>query len=110
MSAAACFNCTNESQKGGAVARPNFGCKVAVSCTASSSTCQTRKRKIGGVDTVDKENVPFPARNDMPAVKRICREKTGTEWQTVLDVIAYNEEQRKGRDKYMAVTQIAQKQ
>jgi hypothetical protein len=27
-------------------------------------------------------------------VKRICREKTGTDWQTVLDVIKYGEEQQ----------------
>jgi hypothetical protein len=30
-------------------------------------------------------------------VKRICREKTGTEWQTVLNVIQYGEEREKSR-------------
>jgi hypothetical protein len=30
-------------------------------------------------------------------VKRICREKTGTDWQTVLDIIKYGDEQRERR-------------
>ncbi|KAG1744075.1 uncharacterized protein EDB91DRAFT_1080883 [Suillus paluster] len=89
-------------------AGPNFGCKVIVqaqdSHTASSGTRQTHKRKIGGVDTVDKENVLFPNGCGTPTIKRICREKTGTNWQTVLDVIAYGEEQRNRRDKDMVVT------
>ncbi|KAG1728862.1 uncharacterized protein EDB91DRAFT_1253292 [Suillus paluster] len=86
-------------------AGPNFGCKVIVqaqdSHTASSGTRQTRKRKIGGVDTIDKENVLFPNGCGTLTIKRICWEKTGTDWQTVLDVIAYGEEQRNRRDKDM---------
>jgi hypothetical protein len=73
--------------------------------TASSGNNQTRKRKFGGVDTVDKENVLFLNGRCIPTVKRICREKTGTDWQTVLDVIAYGEEQNSRRDKDMAVTE-----
>jgi hypothetical protein len=33
-------------------------------------------------------------------VKRICREKSGTEWQTVLDVVKFGEEQRSKQDGY----------
>ncbi|KAG1723494.1 hypothetical protein EDB19DRAFT_1834576 [Suillus lakei] len=87
-------------------AGPNFGCKVIVqaqdSCTASSNTCQTHKRKIGGVDTVNKENILFL--NGIPATKHICREKTGTNWQTVLNVTVYGEEQQIRQDQDIAVT------
>ncbi|KAG2737267.1 hypothetical protein P692DRAFT_20883746 [Suillus brevipes Sb2] len=93
---------------------PNVGCKAIVqgqdSCTASShchsGTRQTRKRKmrLGGADTVDKENVTLFQSSDTPTVKRICREKTGTDWQTVLDVTAYGEEQRIRRDRAHTVT------
>ncbi|KAG1880011.1 hypothetical protein F4604DRAFT_1679146 [Suillus subluteus] len=97
---------TDGNQEAGAA--PNFGCKVMVqaqgSYTASSGTRQTRKRKIGGVDTIDKENILFPNGRCTPTIKRICQEKTGTDWQTVLDVIAYGEEQRNWQDKDMAVT------
>lgn len=53
---------------------------------------------LGDVDTVDKENVTL-FQSNTPAIKRICREKTGTDWQTVLDVTAYGEEQRIRRDR-----------
>lgn len=85
-------------------ADPNFGCEVVAPleaqnpCTASTTRHQTRKRKItcAGVGTVDKENLVVFL-NDAPAAqpKRICREKTGTDWQTVLDVIAYGEERNR---------------
>ncbi|KAG1863496.1 hypothetical protein C8R48DRAFT_672988 [Suillus tomentosus] len=75
----------------------NFGSKVVVqaqeSCSASNGTRQTRKRNIRDVDTVYKENALFPNGCGTPAIKRICQEKTGTDWQTVLDVMAYGEEQ-----------------
>ncbi|KAG2132820.1 hypothetical protein DEU56DRAFT_757311 [Suillus clintonianus] len=52
---------------------------------------QSRKRKPDQRDKSDKENTyPTPA----PAAKRIRREKTGTEWQTVLDLVKFGEEQR----------------
>jgi hypothetical protein len=54
--------------------------------------------RLGGADTVDKENVTLFQSSDTPTVKRICREKTGTDWQTVLDVTAYGEEQRIRQD------------
>jgi hypothetical protein len=48
---------------------------------------------------VDKENNAFlsPSLNLAPVagIKRIRREKTGTDWQTVLDIVKYDEEQRK---------------
>ncbi|KAG1767787.1 hypothetical protein EDD22DRAFT_844361 [Suillus occidentalis] len=74
------------------------------SCTASSDgvTHQTRKRKrLGGVDAIDKENAQtlFQSGCTPATIKRICREKTGTDWQTVLDVTAYGEEQRIRRDR-----------
>ncbi|KAG1759546.1 hypothetical protein EDD22DRAFT_849151 [Suillus occidentalis] len=89
---------------------PNVGCKAMLvqaqdSCTASShcysGTRQTRKRKmrVGGADTVDKENVTLFQSSDTPTIKCICREKTSTDWQTVLDVTAYGEEQRIRRDR-----------
>ncbi|KAG1873419.1 hypothetical protein C8R48DRAFT_769858 [Suillus tomentosus] len=65
---------------------------------ASQSTAgarQTRKRSISDADSRDsgQENkYPNPAR----VVKRICREKTGTDWQSVFDIVKYGEEQRNG--------------
>jgi hypothetical protein len=53
-------------------------------------THQSRKRKQDQADS-DKENISLTRH---PAAKRICREKTGTEWQTVLDVVKFGEEQR----------------
>jgi hypothetical protein len=49
---------------------------------------------------VDKENnnaFLSPSLNLAPVagIKRIRREKTGTDWQTVLDIVKYDEEQRK---------------
>ncbi|KAG1822993.1 uncharacterized protein BJ212DRAFT_1477398 [Suillus subaureus] len=87
-------------------------CKVIVraqleaSCTAAGTTCQIRKRKIDKtVDTnlklphySDKENVLLSLsldRTPVATIKRIRREKTGTDWQTVLDVVKYGEEQQK---------------
>ncbi|KAG1729885.1 hypothetical protein EDD22DRAFT_853051 [Suillus occidentalis] len=90
---------------------PNFRLRVVEqedSCIAAGSdTRQPRKRKVGGIDNVNKENVLFP--NGTPAIKRICREKTGTDWQTVLDVNAYSEEQRQRRDKDMAMSTVEEK-
>ncbi|KAG1758200.1 hypothetical protein EDD22DRAFT_850210 [Suillus occidentalis] len=95
-------------------AAPVFGCELVVQAqkskpyTASSDAHQTHKRKLGGVDTVNKENALFPNVHCTlgPSVKRIRREKTGTDWQSVLDVIAYGEEQnnRQDKDKDVAVT------
>ncbi|KAG1857866.1 hypothetical protein C8R48DRAFT_674414 [Suillus tomentosus] len=60
---------------------------------------QTRKRKIGDADgneDTDKENCDVTPKSAL-VVKRICREKTGTDWQTVLDIIKYGDEQREKR-------------
>ncbi|KAG1865743.1 uncharacterized protein F5891DRAFT_1187891 [Suillus fuscotomentosus] len=82
-------------------------------CTASTSAIsthrQTRKRKVAlaGIDIVDKENlnVFLNATPGGPvAIKRICREKTGTDWQTVLDVIAYGEERNRRQNQNTAST------
>lgn len=109
-------HCADENQKaktshGG----PNFRLRVIEqleedSCIAAGSDTrpsQARKRKVGGVDNINKENVLFP--NGAPAIKRICREKTGTDWQTVLDLNAYSEEQRQRRDKDMAISNVEEK-
>jgi hypothetical protein len=80
-------------------------------------TCGTRnlKRTIECIaadsrDTdSDKENISLNCHGSFtPAIrvvtgKRICREKTGTEWQTVLDVIKYGEEQRSRQENVAAV-------
>jgi hypothetical protein len=106
------FHCTDQNQK--AETGPNFHLGVILdqedSCSiAGNNTRQTRKRKVGSIDnvTANKENVLFP--NGAPAIKRICREKTGTDWQTVLDVNAYNEEQRQRRDQNMAISTVEEK-
>jgi len=102
-------------------AGPNFGCEVIVVqlkardlCTASATSsitrcktrCKTRKRKIAfaGVDAVNKENLNIFLNGTPAATKRICQEKTGTDWQTVLDVIAYGEEQNRWRNQDTTVT------
>ncbi|KAG1799155.1 hypothetical protein EV424DRAFT_1352398 [Suillus variegatus] len=42
---------------------------------------------------VDCANLPHSNKeNGGPAPKRICREKTGTDWQTVLDLVKYGQE------------------
>lgn len=67
-------------------------------------TRQTRKRKLNKVDSddsSDKENISLP--RPAPRAKRIRREKTGTEWQTVLDLVKFDEEQRR-REQNEAVT------
>ncbi|KIK36996.1 hypothetical protein CY34DRAFT_109299 [Suillus luteus UH-Slu-Lm8-n1] len=57
----------------------------------------------------DKENVSLDCHGSFtPAIqvvtgKCICREKTGTEWQTVLDVIKYGEEQRSRQENVAAI-------
>jgi hypothetical protein len=46
----------------------------------------------------DKENKALPPNlilAPVARIKRIRREKTGTDWQTVLDIVKYDEEQRK---------------
>ncbi|KAG1795210.1 uncharacterized protein HD556DRAFT_1440379 [Suillus plorans] len=80
------------------------------SCTASTSATsthrQTRKRKVAlaGIDIVDKENLNVFSNATPVAIKRICREKTGTDWQTVLDVIAYGEERNRRQNQDTAST------
>ncbi|KAG2124861.1 hypothetical protein DEU56DRAFT_744203 [Suillus clintonianus] len=70
------------------------GGEVIRAQASRSTTRQSRKREIDQVDDSDKENVsPRPTRS-APAAKRIRREKTGTEWETVLDVVKFGEEQR----------------
>jgi hypothetical protein len=58
---------------------------IQVSTTSARQTC---KRKIEEHDSDTDQTSPDPA----PVRKRICREKTGTDWQTVLDIIEYGEE------------------
>jgi hypothetical protein len=43
----------------------------------------------------NKENMSL--NRPAPAAKRICREKTGTEWQSVLDIVKFSEEQGSGK-------------
>jgi hypothetical protein len=70
--------------------------QARTSCTRATAARQTRKRKIGDVDgnqDIDKENRDVLLKPAL-VVKRVCREKTGTDWQTVLDIIKYSDEQR----------------
>lgn len=45
-------------------------------------------------DNSNKENILLT--RPAPAAKRICREKTGTEWETVLDIVKFGEGQWSG--------------
>lgn len=69
--------------------------RARASCTANHQTCKRKIDSHDGVDTVtDKENIMISL-GHTPTIKRICREKSGTEWQSVLDVIEFGEEQRR---------------
>ncbi|KAG2370327.1 hypothetical protein BDR07DRAFT_1476323 [Suillus spraguei] len=78
---------------------------------AATSTPQSQKRKLEQVDShgdsnkehVVSESLSCPA----PAAtwKRICREKTGTEWEMVLDVVKFGEELRSKQNHLEAVIQ-----
>lgn len=74
------------------------GGEVVTRAQASPSrtaTCQSRKRKMDQAnsdgDNSNKENILLT--RPAPAAKRICREKTGTEWETVLDIVKFGEGQ-----------------
>ncbi|KAG1725140.1 hypothetical protein EDD22DRAFT_853725 [Suillus occidentalis] len=57
----------------------------------------TRTRKDREVQVLDKDLLlSSPSPSPAPAVKRImiCREKTGTDWQSVFDVVKYGEEKQ----------------
>jgi hypothetical protein len=82
--------------------------RAQASPSRSTATCRSRKRKIDRVafsgDNSDKENMPLSHGCPAPATKRICREKTGTEWQSVLDIVKFSEEQE-GRKQNEVVTE-----
>ncbi|KAG1789008.1 uncharacterized protein HD556DRAFT_1311588 [Suillus plorans] len=63
---------------------------------------QNYKRKIDDVQDHDTVKDSDVYQNFAPVVKRICQEKTGTDWQTVLDVIKYGEEREKLAEERMA--------
>ncbi|KAG2147495.1 hypothetical protein DEU56DRAFT_753361 [Suillus clintonianus] len=72
------------------------GCHVMgarASCIATRQACKRKIDNHDGVET-DKENITISL-SHTPAIKRICREKSGTDWQTVLDIDEYGEEQRR---------------
>lgn len=48
------------------------------------------KRKI---DVIDAVNHPEKENKSLRTTKRIRREKTGTDWQSMLDIAKYSEEQ-----------------
>lgn len=62
---------------------------------------QNYKRKIDNVQDHDTIKDSDIYQNFAPVVKRICREKTGTDWQTVLDIIKYGEEREKLAEEWM---------
>ncbi|KAG1896107.1 uncharacterized protein F5891DRAFT_1193342 [Suillus fuscotomentosus] len=68
----------------------------------AQATCNTHKRKLDDVN-IDSNNDPnkeniapcrVPKQLSLPGapIKRIRREKTGTEWQLVFDILKYDEE------------------
>jgi len=69
--------------------------RAQASRTTGPSTCQTRKRTIDTVDGKhDSDDVNISPNPASTIMKRIRREQTGTEWQTVLDLHDYDGEQR----------------
>ncbi|KAG1899037.1 uncharacterized protein F5891DRAFT_981433 [Suillus fuscotomentosus] len=74
-----------------------------------TATRQSYKRKLDQIesdDNSDKENIVLSPTRSAPAVKRIRREKTGTEWQTVLDVVKFGEEQRRKQKEIKACAAV----
>jgi len=86
----------------------NTRAQLEASCIPASHsvTRRTRKRTIECVIPhscdADKENASSNGHSSLtPAIvtgKRICREQTGTDWQTVLDIIKYGEERSKQKN------------
>lgn len=68
---------------------------IPVQATLTTSAYQACKRNISDVqvDSCDPDQEK-ESKNPAPAVKCICREKTGTDWQSVFDVIKYSKEQQ----------------
>ncbi|KAG1889902.1 hypothetical protein F4604DRAFT_1673428 [Suillus subluteus] len=80
--------------------------QLEASRTVAGTTCQICKRKIDKTVNAnlklphygDKKNILLSLSLDCPPVatiKCIWQEKTSTDWQTVLDIVKYGEEQRK---------------
>ncbi|KAG1767753.1 hypothetical protein EDD22DRAFT_949815 [Suillus occidentalis] len=65
---------------------------VITSATTSSGACK-RKLQDLDVDTQHESNIILQ-RPRLAGVKRIRREKTGTDWQSVLDIVKYSEERQ----------------
>jgi hypothetical protein len=84
-----------------------------VNARAQASECidtrETHKRKIAcvGVDCDAHKEDESPGHHGSlstpAAIKRICREKTGTDWQTVLDIVNYSEERRSRQNEAPAI-------
>ncbi|KAG1876133.1 hypothetical protein C8R48DRAFT_669328 [Suillus tomentosus] len=70
-------------------------------------SCKRKPDQTDFNDNFDKENIS--PTSPAPAVKRIRREKTGTEWQTVLDVVKFGEEQRRKEEEIKACTAVFEK-
>ncbi|KAG1763133.1 hypothetical protein EV702DRAFT_1205805 [Suillus placidus] len=81
-----------DEQKENIIVQSEAGRVGAVRARAFGTTWarQTCKRKIED-DKVSPNPAPVVAR------KRICREKTGTDWQTVLDITEYGEERSRSQ-------------
>lgn len=70
---------------------------VTVFCTSNEATDCSLDEDVGIDDDSNKENIsPYRAPKKLSppcaSIKRIRREQTGTEWQSVLDVIKHGEE------------------
>lgn len=68
---------------------------IPVQATRTTGAHRARKRTISDVQVDSRDpDQEKESKNPAPAVKRICREKTGTDWQSVFDVIKYSEERQ----------------
>ncbi|KAG2740264.1 hypothetical protein P692DRAFT_20823022 [Suillus brevipes Sb2] len=70
-------------------------CRAQTSCTTSRPTYKRKFDSHDGVDT-NKEHIKT-SQDHTRTIKRICREKSGTDWQSVFDVIEYGKEQQRRR-------------
>lgn len=101
------FYCTDLSSQKAQAAEVTL-MRAQASHTATRQSCKRKPDQIDSDDNSDKENMLSPTR-PAPAVKRIRREKTGTEWQTVLDVVKFGEEQRHKQKEIKACTAVFEK-
>lgn len=73
------------------------GDEAHASRTITAAHQSQQPNQVDSDDKSDKENIS--STRPAPVAKRIRREQTGTEWQTVLDVAKFGEELRNKQNK-----------